>query len=199
MEEDGQEWVCPKCKKAERAMKGYGLPGKKSADGSENELPEILRHSITKNGSQAGNRSVMLQEGQTIPKRIVVGEKKVEIQQTRQPVTKKGSRDGHFTPVKLYNDKKMDASTIIPVSPPKNLNGGKEVRNICLYNMVGIAYIFNLYILLILFSFHRVFDVCRSTVQSTSFSIQNLGCWIRSLVKTKMVVQFFFHLAPLFT
>ncbi|XP_069159094.1 PHD finger protein 3 isoform X1 [Procambarus clarkii] len=126
MEEDGQEWVCPKCKKAERAMKGYGLPGKKSADGSENELPEILRHSITKNGSQAGNRSVMLQEGQTIPKRIVVGEKKVEIQQTRQPVTKKGSRDGHFTPVKLYNDKKMDASTIIPVSPPKNLNGGKE-------------------------------------------------------------------------
>lgn len=28
MEEDGQEWVCPKCKKAERAMKGSTLLGK---------------------------------------------------------------------------------------------------------------------------------------------------------------------------
>ncbi|KAK8734955.1 hypothetical protein OTU49_005745, partial [Cherax quadricarinatus] len=139
MEEDGQEWVCPKCKKAERAMKGFVPPSKNLIDltpthvpenfSTEDELPDVLVESFSKTVSQRGNRCITVDD-ETVPKKIVDRDKEVDVQHTRQPVTRRSNiqRQIHITPVKSLDGKKVDVSRLIPLSPQKST---ADVGNEC--------------------------------------------------------------------
>ncbi|XP_042223016.1 death-inducer obliterator 1-like isoform X1 [Homarus americanus] len=131
MEEDGKEWVCPKCKKAERAMKGFVSPGKKIADISscatsennptESETRGVSRPNVTKKGMQGGYKCDVYEEGLTIAKKTIEGVKKVDGQAV--PKRRSISQECIALPIE---EKKMDIPQIIRLSPQKHVDGRKE-------------------------------------------------------------------------
>ena len=147
MEEDGHEWVCPKCKKTERAMKGVVVLGKKKLDGS---LTTIFNSPIMK-VDQLSSTSTP----QKTIKRIIINRPEAEMEsqvEVKKPVEVKKSPEGQrklgglagFTipkkinlmrdtiapPKKILSDEKKigNSPQVIKVSQKKVFEGGREVR-----------------------------------------------------------------------
>ena len=141
MEEEGREWVCPKCKKTERAMKGVVVLGKKKL---ENTL-KALNNQTVKTEQQ-------MPLSPTKVKKIIVnkpegtenqGEIKKPMEVKKAPERKLGGLSGFTIPKKvnvgldsniqckkiLSDEKKMGSPQVIKVAQKKMLEGGREVRH----------------------------------------------------------------------
>lgn len=133
MEQEGKEWVCPKCKKMERAMKGVVVLGKKRMEG------------------QLTSPTVKLEQGQLSPtksvKRIIISQpeeaenqvevKKPEVKKSPDGVKRLGGLSGFTIPKKvnvvheaitppkkiLSDEKKVTSPQVIKLSQRKMFEG----------------------------------------------------------------------------
>lgn len=144
MEEEGREWVCPKCKKTERAMKGVVVLGKKKLEGSLTTTPN--------------SPLIRLEQSQSTPtktiKRIIINrtedaedqgdvKKPVEAKKSPDSPRKLGGLSGFTIPKKvnivhdtiappkkiLSDEKKTGSPQVIKVAQKKVIEGGREVRH----------------------------------------------------------------------
>lgn len=145
MEEEGREWVCPKCKKTERAMKGVGVVvlGKNKLEGSLTTTPnspvirlEQLQSTPTKTIKRIVINTPEEAEDQTDVK------KSVEAKKSPDTPRKLGGLSGFTIPKKvnivhdtitppkkiLSDEKKTGSPQVIKVSQKKIIEGGREVR-----------------------------------------------------------------------
>lgn len=142
MENEGREWVCPKCKKTERAMKGVVVLGKKKLEGS---LTTSLNSPIIK------LEQPQLSPTKTIKRIIINRPEETEDQgDIKKPVEGKKAPDGSrklgglsgFTipkkvnvvhenmvpPKKILSDEKKTGSPqVVKLSQKKVMEGGREV------------------------------------------------------------------------
>lgn len=144
MEEEGREWVCPKCKKTERAMKGVVVLGKK-------KLENTLITKAFNNQTVKAEQQAPLSPTKVI-KRIVINkpddtenqlEVKKPVEAKKAPERKLGGLSGFTIPKKvnvvhenatqpkktLSDDKKTGSPQVIKVAQKKMLDGGREVRH----------------------------------------------------------------------
>lgn len=138
MEHEGKEWVCPKCKKTERAMKGVVILGKKRTEGQVSspaikvEQPQL---SPTKTVKQIIINRPAEVENQGVAK------KSVEEKKPQEGVKKLGGLSGFTIPKKvnvvheaitppkkiLSDEKKATSPHVIKLSQKKGLDG-REVN-----------------------------------------------------------------------
>lgn len=123
MEEDGEEWVCPKCKKAERAMRGLGSMGKVtpiSKTGREqpvtnkpvNKAIKVMADSggtpvtvqSVKKVNQAGFKVIIHPEGSVATRKLLESQA-VSKKQTEDPVVSKKLTEAQTISKKLAEAK----------------------------------------------------------------------------------------------
>lgn len=136
MEHEGREWVCPKCKKTERAMKGVVVLGKKKTEGQLGSLPgkvEVPQLSPTKTVKQIVITRPVEAESQAMGKKPADGK-------TPDGVKRLGGLSGFTIPKKvnvvheaitppkkiLSDEKKVTSPHIIKLSH-KKASDGREV------------------------------------------------------------------------
>lgn len=126
MEVEGQEWVCPKCKKAERAMKGAASPTKKVGESPSIRMEEAAKALVPQKKQpglpvrlQYGSKKVVSNVKIQAPtKGVVVGVKKIYEPQASQASPRK-------VPESM---KKVVLAHTPPQTPKKFLEGAKKAE-----------------------------------------------------------------------
>lgn len=138
MEHEGKEWVCPKCKKMERAMKGVVVLGKKRMESQLNS-PIVKVEQSPLSPTKAVKRIVISRPDQA--EKLVEG-KKPELKRSPDGVKRLGGLSGFTIPKKvnvvheaitppkkiLSDEKKVTSPQVIKLSQKKMFEG-REVSH----------------------------------------------------------------------